>query len=30
MIDCTEPRPPMAVDDRDGEGQESMRKMGTA
>jgi len=30
MTDCTEPRLPVAVRDRDGEGQESMRKTGTA
>jgi hypothetical protein len=30
MSDCTEPRPPRAGDGRDGEGQEGMRKVGTA
>jgi len=30
MIDCTELRPPVVVHGRDSEGQESMRKMGTA
>jgi hypothetical protein len=30
MIDCTELRLPVVVQGRDGEGQESMRKMGTA
>ena len=30
MSDCTEPRPPEAGDGRDGEGQERMRKVGTA
>ena len=30
MIDCTEPCPLSAARGRDGEGQESMRKTGTA
>ena len=30
MTDCTEPRPARLTDGRDGEGQEGMRKVGTA
>jgi hypothetical protein len=30
MTDCTEPRLPHVADDRDGEGQKGMRKVGTA
>ena len=30
MSDCTEPRPPEADNGRNGEGQEGMRKVGTA
>ena len=30
MSDCTEPRPPWAGNGHDGEGQEGMRKVGTA
>jgi hypothetical protein len=30
MIDCTEPRLPRADNGRNGEGQKSMRKEGTA
>ena len=30
MTDCTEPRPPVAGDGRDGEGREGMPKEGSA
>jgi hypothetical protein len=30
MTACTEPRLPQVADDRDGEGQKDMRKVGTA